>query len=339
MASLVPPTCFNVLISSLSKKVPLIREIRKALERIDPEATVFGADSDASCIGQYFVDTFWHMPELSDLDPDEVIRFCHTNEIRAIIPTRDGELIFFAWHRARFAAAGVAVMIAPVDAVRACVDKLSFFQALKDLPGVCTIPAADHPDDRQARRWVVKERYGAGSNNLRLDLTAAEARDAVSDFENPIFQPFIEGVEYSIDVYVDRSAAPKGCIVRTRDVVLQGESQVTTTTDRQGIADACLAAAGHLGLTGHMVFQAIEDDRGDVHLIECNSRFGGASTLAIAAGLDSFYWFFRECLGNDLHDVAFVESPEGLRQVRYAADKIFTVPPINQQRGHRAHRE
>jgi carbamoyl-phosphate synthase large subunit len=100
---------------------------------------------------------------------------------------------------------------------------------------------------------------------------------------------------------------------------------VSTTTDRKDIAGVCLAAADHLGLTGHMVFQAIEDPSGSVHLMECNSRFGGASTLSIAAGLDSFYWFFRECLGDDLRDVAFVESPKGLRQVRYAADKTFTV--------------
>jgi carbamoyl-phosphate synthase large subunit len=86
-----------------------------------------------------------------------------------------------------------------------------------------------------------------------------------------------------------------------------------------------LAAASALGLTGHMVFQAIEDRSGRVHLMECNSRFGGASTLSVAAGLDSFYWFFRECMGDDLHDVAFVESPEGLRQVRYASDKIVSV--------------
>jgi carbamoyl-phosphate synthase large subunit len=106
---------------------------------------------------------------------------------------------------------------------------------------------------------------------------------------------------------------------------MHGESQVTTTTERIDIADICLAAAGYLGLTGHMVFQVIEDARGTVHLMECNSRFGGASTLSIAAGLDSFYWFLRECLGDDLQGVDFVESPEGLRQVRYATDKIISV--------------
>jgi carbamoyl-phosphate synthase large subunit len=60
-----------------------------------------------------------------------------------------------------------------------------------------------------------------------------------------------------------------------------------------------------------------------LHLLECNCRFGGASTLSIAAGLDSFYWFLRECLNEDLSDLPFLNYRRGLRQIRYAEDKFF----------------
>lgn len=316
---------FNVLISSLSKKIPLVREIRKAVVRMDPNGKIFGGDSDMDCIGRYWVNKFWHMPLLSDLDPDDVVRFCRINHVRAIIPTRDGELAFYAQNRDRFEAAGISVMVSSAAGVRACIDKKAFYQTIRELPDVRVIPVADHPNNEIGKRWVVKERYGSGSSRVITDVTADKALAASSRFEAPIFQPFIEGTEYSIDVYVDRRATPKGCVVRTRDIVNHGESQMTTTIARKDIADACLAAAGTLGITGHMVFQAIEDRFGLVHLMECNSRFGGASTLSIAAGLDSFYWFFRECIGDDLHDVDFAESPGGLRQVRYASDKIVSV--------------
>ena len=45
----------------------------------------------------------------------------------------------------------------------------------------------------------------------------------------------------------------------------------------------------------------------------------------MAAGLDSFYWFFRECLGDDLSDIPYVSSRPGLRQIRYAEDKVVQV--------------
>ena len=35
-------------------------------------------------------------------------------------------------------------------------------------------------------------------------------------------------------------------------------------------------------------------------LIECNPRFGGASTLSIKAGLESFKWAYLEALNLDI---------------------------------------
>jgi carbamoyl-phosphate synthase large subunit len=78
-------------------------------------------------------------------------------------------------------------------------------------------------------------------------------------------------------------------------------------------------------LTGHALFQLIEDEEGSLNILECNCRFGGASSLSVAAGLDSFYWFFRECLGDDLSGVPYLPSPDGWRQIRYAEDKIVLM--------------
>ena len=70
------PKSFNVLITSLSNKVPLVREVRKALKRIDADGRIFGADCNPACIGRYFVDDFWEMPSTDGLDPEEIVHFC-----------------------------------------------------------------------------------------------------------------------------------------------------------------------------------------------------------------------------------------------------------------------
>ena len=87
---------FNVLVTSLSRKVALVREVRKALEKFAQGSRVFGADSDTECIGRYFVDSFWRMPPLEELHMDELLDFCAKHRIQAIIPTRDDELEYFA---------------------------------------------------------------------------------------------------------------------------------------------------------------------------------------------------------------------------------------------------
>jgi carbamoyl-phosphate synthase large subunit len=327
---------FNVLITSLSNKVPLVREVRKALKKIDANGRIFGADCNPSCIGRHFVDEFWEMPPTDGLDPEKIVNFCKAGDIQAVIPTRDDELLFFAKNKGLFNTKGIAVMIASPESVHTCLDKKEFFYALSNKNGLNTIVTFDHPDQDYGGRWVVKERYGSGSENMLLDVSVEAGRSSLSRFENPVWQPYIEGQESSVDIFIAQNATPKGCIVRTRDVVIHGESQVSTTADRPDIEKICLEAAAIIGLTGHVLFQLIEDAQGSLNILECNCRFGGASSLSVAAGLDSFYWFSRECLGDDLSDVSFLHSRAGLRQIRYAEDKVVQM---TKRLNHREHRE
>ncbi len=314
---------FNVLITSISRKVPMIREVRKALRKIDHEGKVFGADCDNGCNGKYFVDHFWLMPPLKDLYPEEILGFCKKNGIKAIIPSRDGELVFFSEIKEAFETQGIFIMISPKQSVLHCVDKLGFYLLLKDSNGIHPINTAIVPKASLGNRWVVKERFGSGSVRIMLDIPIERALAVSKGFEEPVYQPFIGGREFSIDVYIPQSGPPKGAIVRSRDMVQNGESQVTTTIKKDNMADICLKAADILGINGHGVFQAIEDSQGKIHLIECNGRFGGASTLSVAAGLDSFHWFMMESRGDNLHKIQFHEAKEGLRQIRFAEDMLI----------------
>lgn len=54
----------------------------------------------------------------------------------------------------------------------------------------------------------------------------------------------------------------------------------------------------------------------------CSCSFGGASSLSVKAGLDSFYWFIMECSGKDIRKFNFTPVHNFL-QVRHAYDTIF----------------
>lgn len=319
-----PDTPFNVLITSASGKVPLIKNVRTALQKLTPDGIVLGGDSDSEVIGRYFVDSFWHMPTLEHLSTGDLITFCIDRHIKVIVPTRDGELPYFSRHRDLLEQNGINVMVSDHKAVETCNDKLEFFNCLKDLPSIRPIHTALQPDSRETGTWVVKEQYGAGTRKSSLNISRDEAKQVSGQLSHPVYQPFIPGKEFSVDMYMTKNAEPKGCIVRTRENIVRGESQVSVTVSRPDIKKICVDAAGHLGLRGHVLFQIIEDENsaGSLHLLECNCRFGGASSLSIAAGLDSFYWFFRECCGDDLSGTPFLENKQLLRQVRYPEDKI-----------------
>jgi carbamoyl-phosphate synthase large subunit len=315
----VVTSALKVLISSASRKIPLVKAMQDAVRKIHPDARVVAGDLSPDALAAYVADEFWVMPTTTDDKLEEIVQGCLERGISAIYPTRDGELLFWARHADRFRAAGISVVVSSAGAVDICIDKLKFadFGARHGLP---FIPASLRPEGLDTSHYVVKERFGAGSRAIGLNLNRADAEAHGRKLTQPIYQPYVGGTEISVDAWLDRHHAVKGLVLRSRDCVVNGESQVTTTFRNTRIEAQALQTLEALGLSGSVVLQAMVSADSNLHIIECNARFGGASTTAIAAGLDSLYWSLIEALGTDMADYPFLRIPGELRQVRIPAD-------------------
>jgi carbamoyl-phosphate synthase large subunit len=308
----------NVLVTSISHKVPMLKAVRCAMTDHESGMFLHGGDSNRVSPGRYFVDKFWKMPQLDDSGFPIVLDYCRKHKIGRIIPSRDGELLFWARHRNAFAQKGIRIMIAPLRAVALSLDKLQFhnWAVAHEFPA---IPTAGTLKKLKAKRLVVKERFGAGSAGILLDCNRQTAERAAANFCHPVFQPYIKGQELSVDIYVDRSGKSKGAIVRERNLVVGGESFMTTVIRAPKIEKLCQRMAEQLGLYGHAIFQIMQDYQDNCHIIECNARFGGASVASLAAGLDSFGWFLQETGGHG-RSTPFARKMQTLTMVRYKTD-------------------
>jgi carbamoyl-phosphate synthase large subunit len=311
----------NILVTSLSRKVPLLEALRDALRERAPDGVVWGADSDPECVGRYFADHFWEMPRLDAPGAHErVVRFCSEEGIGLLVPTRDGELITFAALRDRLAAADTHVPIGSEDAVAVCLDKLRFHDHCRQ-HRITTAPTFSVLDKLDAEQVVVKERHGAGSRKLAVGVDREAAREHAGRLEEPIFQPLLAGAEHSVDLYVNREGRVVEAAPRTRIRVHEGESVVTETVEHPGLVAAAVRLAESLALRGHLVIQAFVDGD-DVSLLECNPRVGGASTLGFHAGVDTPAWSLAEAHGATV-EPRLGSYRRGLRMVRYPADRLF----------------
>lgn len=310
----------HALVTSASRKAPLLRALKEALSKISGNSLVIAGDIDVMAPAQFEADDFWLMPCLSDVVLDELIEGCRKRGICMIFPTRDGELNFWARHRATFLEAGIKVIVSSSEAIRRCLDKLEFSRFGRNL-GFPMIPTADTPDEFLNVQLVVKERYGAGSRGLGLDMTYEQAIEHAKSLDEPIFQPYVAGPEISIDGWLSNSGQVAGVVLRRRDRVVAGESQVTTTFRDNHLEAQAVEILSALGLRGPVVLQAIVVD-GGLQVIECNPRFGGASTTAIAAGLNSLFWSVSEALG-ELEPPTFQRSFAEVRQVRLPFDRVI----------------
>ena len=316
----------NVLVTSASRKAPLVRAMKGAAARISPGAAVIAGDVDPGAPARHAADGFWLMPRLDAVSPEELIAACRERGIGTVLPTRDGELMFWAKARAAFAAAGIDVIVSPPESVERCLDKLAFarFGAETGLP---VIPAATDPDALDAAAYVVKERFGAGSHGIGLNLDREPAIAHAAGLDSPVFQPFVPGPEISIDAWMDSTGRPCGLVLRRRDRVVGGESQITTTFRDPSLEEKAEHVLRALKLRGPAVLQAIVTENGALNVIECNARFGGASTASIAAGLDLLYWSLAEGRMPDAPR-QFRRIAGELRQVRMPQDMILHDPDL-----------
>jgi len=313
------PSIQNILITSAAKKIPLIKSIRIAAQKIHPIIKIIAGDIDENALSRYVADDFWKMPPTVDEELSGIIQECKKRDIHLIVPTRDGELKFWAKNSERLLQEGIKVIVSPLSSIEVCIDKLAFSEFGKShkLP---FIPTSQDANQFGESLMVVKERYGAGSRSIGIGLNHEEAQNHAKNLENAIFQPLVDGIEISIDAFLNQESKVKGVVLRTRDSVVQGESQVTTTFQNKGIQSKVIEILESLNLHGPVVMQAILDADNQLHVIECNPRFGGASTTSIAAGLDVWYWAILEASGVDISEYPFFRTSREVKQIRMAQD-------------------
>jgi carbamoyl-phosphate synthase large subunit len=316
----------RLMITSAGAKAPLIRAAREAMARRGEGGEVLAADLDPEAPARYVADAFWAAPRFETLKTPDLVEALRARDVRVVLPTRDGELRFWASAREPLAAAGVGVIISEPEAIALTGDKLEFAQRLGAL-GMDAIPAFSEPSPEQAELWAVKERFGAGSRGVGLGLTRIEALEHAKTLVSPIFQPMITGVEISIDAFALGDQDPHGLVLRRRDQVVGGESRITTTFSHGPYEAAAAAAIRALRLFGPVVLQAFITPDGALRFIECNPRFGGASTASIPVGLDLLGWSLEAGLGQTPL-APFRRAPFEVRQVRTACDQVIRDPDL-----------
>ena len=308
----------NVLVTSASRKVLLVRAFRDALTRLG-SGSVLAADVDPLSAALLEADTGFLVPR-SD-DPSflpAILRLCRDQGVGLIVPTRDEELPLFAATRADFAEDGLLVLVSSPEAVATCQDKRRFGEAVAaaglDAPRTWNTTTAPLPA-------FVKPRVGKGGHGTAVVHTQQQLEAAVAALDgDAIVQEWIDAPEYTVDVFADLDGRPITCVPRERVEVVAGESVVSRTVRDPELSDATLRLVGSIGLIGHVTVQAFRTpDR--IAFIEINPRYGGAANLSFAAGAPTPELAIRLARGERLGP-RLGQYEAGLVMLRHADDRF-----------------
>ncbi len=272
----------NVLMLSVSRKTLLTQWVLKAAGKYN--LGVIGSDLNPDAPALSLLDKTISLPNLKDPSYiNALLSQIKANQIKLIIPTRDDELLFFPEHIETLQASGCFVLCNSLDVSKKMIDKSAFTYFCIEELGFSNLRVINTPQKAKADDFPLFFRGTKSGATLKIQINnQTELNAAFLLCPDGIAVTYLEGEEISIDCYISREGKIIYIVPRTRDIVLGGESIVTTTID----SSICIKVTKKLifksGIKGHAVLQG-KLHKNNFIPFEINLRFGGASILSFKA--------------------------------------------------------
>jgi carbamoyl-phosphate synthase large subunit len=276
----------NVLVTAASRRVPLVRAFRRALDRLGGGAVIV-TDVNPLSPAVYAADRAFRVSMATDPGyVRQIFEISQAAAVNLVVPTIDDELVPFAEASSTFGAAGVRVAVSSVDATVVCNDKYATCRALLDRG----IAAADSflPGDLPANPTFplfLKPRFGRGSVDAHMIRDTRELAFYLDYVPDPVVQTYLDGPEFTIDLLCDFAGRPLSIVPRERIVIRAGVSDRGRTTRDPALMALGEACAAALSFAGPVNIQCRVVD-GRPIVFEINPRFSGGIPLTIEAGAD-----------------------------------------------------
>jgi carbamoyl-phosphate synthase large subunit len=300
----------TVLISSAGRRVELVRGFRRALAAVGATpGRVLATDCSWYSSAFHDADDAFLVPRLDDPEfVPRLLELCRKHDVGLIVPTIDTEMAVWVAHRHQFDEIGTTIALSHGDVVGIAGDKERTHDWLvaNGFPTIAqTTPAAALADPGTWTYPVMaKPRFGSAGLGVTPVRDAEElalvARHG-HDLGEIVVQRVAPGVEYTIDVLIDRTGRCVCAVPRRRIEVRAGEVSKGVTVRSAVLQDLaarlCEALPGAYGALTVQVFVDGDVDAPDgLAVIEINARYGGGFPLSLEAGADFPRWMLEELL-------------------------------------------
>jgi HAD superfamily hydrolase (TIGR01549 family) len=292
----------TILFTSVGRRVELIQAFDRASKKCGVPVWMIGADLSASAPALRFCDEAVSVCRISDANYiPQLLELCKTRHVDLLIPTIDTDLLLLAVNRRRFEEIGTRVFISREEMVRICRDKrftAAFFHE-------CGLASPEPVDDIAAYHagypCFIKPLDGSSSVDAYRVEDEEQLKAYAEKIGKYIVQPFIQGREYTIDIFCDFEGKPIYITPRERLAVRSGEVLKTQIVQDGTMVAEAKALVQAFQPVGPITVQLIRQKETDIdYFIEINPRFGGGAPLSIMAGADAAEATLRLLSGEQL---------------------------------------
>lgn len=298
----------NILFTSAGRRGYLMRYFRDILDNQDQ---IHVANSENHVSSFIFCDKNIITPAIMDSNYIQfLLDYCESNKINAIIPLIDLDLRVLSRNRILFKKINVELVLSDQNVIEICNDKWMTYEFLiksrintpktyKEL----TLVNKALINQEINYPIVLKPRFGMGSigqfiaiNNNELSLYYEKVKDIIIEsyikFNNEagiendvIFQEYIAGPEYHLDVINDLNQTYKTTIAKLKYLMKAGATDSAVTVDDDQLKKLGELLAVNLKHVANLDVDLIFNNN-KYYVIDLNARFGGGYPFSHAAGVN-----------------------------------------------------
>lgn len=246
----------------------------------------YGVDMSSFCYAAKILgNKFFVVPNSENWQKYKIslLKICRDKKIDLIIScSNDEELLKLTKDRQEFESIGTSILASNYKTIKLCDDKLICAMAAAKL-GIKTAPIylPNNIPLRPKFPLFVKLRRGGGSSVAQIIKNVTDLKYYLKKYKGIIFQPFIQGQEYSLDMVLDNKSEMIICSCRKRLAVKAGVCVKTEIVENKKLIKQAALIAKEFKLIGGVNMQFIDD-----YFIEINPRLPAGLGLVSKAGFN-----------------------------------------------------
>lgn len=280
---------FRILFTSIGRRVELVQEFFLAAQSLNYNLEIYGADITDTAPALSFCDHTVIVPRIKDeLYIPALLECCQKNRIDVLIPTIDTDLLVLSQNKKVFEDIGTIVLVSDEEKIAICRDKRLTSDYFESVGLAAPTPVDDYKKYNAGFPAFIKPKDGSSSIFAYKVENQQELESFVRQVPDYIIQPFVEGTEYTVDVFCDFDGNPIYITPRVRLAVRAGEVLKTKISQDEVIIDEINRLLSDYKPCGPITVQLIrQNGTGKDYYIEINPRYGGGAPLTMKAGANS----------------------------------------------------
>lgn len=218
----------NILICSVGNRVQLINYFKEELNKIEGIVVAVGFDPTAPAL--YHADFFEVVPRIDHPEYIPCIKhLCRKYKIKGILPLIDSELILLSRYKEEFEKDGICVIVSDKKVIDLCNNKYKTVKFLQEnnfpaVPTYIDFGRVLHALNVGELEFplIVKPIDGNGGIGVQKVTNLHELQVYWKENQNLIVQPFIDGIEFCVECYIDLLTMETTNLFSKRKITMRG---------------------------------------------------------------------------------------------------------------------